>query len=394
MILAPKATHPSWKSELLEEKCNVCIPEGNLHERYATAGTMGVLGGFVLLNYEAISLLPIFLDFNWDAIICDESTFIRNPKAKITKYMTNLTNHIPNKAILSGLPNPESSKDYFSQFKFLHGDFMNCDNFWDWRRKNCREVGYDWIVRPKRLPMIREEVRELAFVLSRKDAGMGSKKIYERRYVEMNSAQKKLMKEIEKDYEYNYDDEEGKMTKYAPVKFLWMARIAGGFTPQKTMVSGEKFEEIKQLIKGELKGEKIIIWCRFNHEITFLWKILSRNFRKLRIGVFTAEYKKGVNSDGTLNCDIMIAQGMLGKMGMPWHDSSTMIYYSNHYSGEIRQQTEDRFIHPKKKEPVLVIDLITKDSVDEVALDLLLEKKLQAKYFMNKLEEIWGKRKK
>ena len=83
-----------------------------------------------------------------------------------------------------------------------------------------------------------------------------------------------------------------------------------------------------------------------------------------------ANRKDGVNKDGTLNCDVICAQAMLGKMGLPWHASSTAIYYSNHFSGEIRQQTEDRIIHPMKKEPVLIIDLLTKDSIDEDILDL------------------------
>lgn len=399
LVLAPKATHPSWKAELEEEKCCVTIPEGTLQKRYESVMWNLIHSSdlkipmYFLLNYEAVSLWPLFLkDFSWSGIICDESTFIRNPKAKITKYLTNFTDHVPNKAILSGLPAPESPMDYFSQFKFLYGSFMNEDNFWNWRNKNCSEWGYSWEVKPKRLPIIKQEVHELAFVLTRKEAGMGSKKVYERRYVDMNSAQKKLMKQIEKDYEYEFDDNESKMTKYAPVKFLWMARVAGGFTPQKVPVSYNKFTEIQSLLGGELRKEKVIIWFRFNHELEIVYKMLSRQFRT---GIFMADRKHGVRPDGRLSnrIQIMCAQEKLGKMGLPWYDSSTMIFYSNHYDYEVRAQCEDRGIHPLKKEPYLIIDLITKDSIDEVAVDLLLEKKTQAKYFMSRMEEQWVKRK-
>lgn len=392
LILAPKATHPSWKAELEEENLPVLIPEGKIEDRYGECENRQGMNCYILLNYEAVSLWPLFLNLAWDGIICDESTYLRNPKAKITKYLTGMTDFVPNKAILSGLPNPESSMDYFSQFKFLHGYFMNEKNFWNWRNKNCSEFGYSWEVKPKRLPIIKQEVHELAFVLTRKEAGMGSKKVYERRYVEMNSAQKKLMKQLEKDYEYDYDDDENKMTKYAPVKFLWMSRVAGGFTPQKTMVSGEKFEEIRCLLGGELKKETVIIWFRFNYELEMVYKMLRRTFRKKNIGIFMADNKQGINKDGTLNCQVMCAQEKLGKMGLPWHDSSTMVFYSNHYDYEVRAQCEDRGIHPLKKEPYLIIDLMTKDSIDEIAIDLLLEKKTQAKYFMSRLEEQWQKR--
>lgn len=394
MILAPKATHPSWKAELEEENVSAFIPEGKLEERFSIVKDLAYsVGGYILLNYEAVSLWPLFIkEIPWQAIICDESTYIRNPKAKITKYLTNFTEHVSNKAILSGLPNPESSMDYFSQFKFLYGCFMNEENFWNWRNKNCSEWGYSWEVKPKRLPIIKQEVHELAFVLTRKEAGMGSKKVYERRYVDMNTAQKKLMKQIEKDYEYEYDDDETKMTKYAPVKFLWLARIAGGFTPQKTMVCSNKLKELIYLFSGELKEDKIILWARFNCEIEFLYKELKKKFK---IGLFTVNKKEGLNSDGTLSSKIkiMIGQEKLGKMGLPWYHAQTMIFYSNHYDGETRQQCEDRFIHPLDKSPRLIIDLLTENSIDEDILDLLKEKKIQAKYFMKRLEEKWEKRK-
>lgn len=399
LILAPKATHPSWRSELEEEKCRVFIPEGKLEERFSwcelAVNKALIQPQYALLNYEAISLYPSFLNLAWDGIICDESTFIRNPKAKVTKYLTNLTDHVRYKAILSGLPAPESPMDYFSQFKFLHGAFMNETNFWNWRRNNCWEVGWAWEVKKKRLPLIKQEVHELAFVLTRKETGMGSEKIYERRYVDMNSSQKKLTKQLEKDFEYDYDDDENKMTKYSPVKYLWMARVAGGFTPQKTMVCGEKFEEIKNLLKGELKEQRIVIWFRFNYELEMIYKMLRRTFIKMGVGVFMADRKEGVNPDGTLSkkISVMLAQEKLGKMGLPWYDSSAMIFYSNHYDYEIRAQCEDRGIHPMKKEPYLIIDLITKDSIDEESIDLLLNKKTQAKYFMSRLEKSWEKRK-
>jgi hypothetical protein len=43
-------------------------------------------------------------------------------------------------------------------------------------------------------------------------------------------------------------------TKWATVKFTWMAQIAGGFLPEhKGVISKEKCEEIRNLLEGELK---------------------------------------------------------------------------------------------------------------------------------------------
>ena len=41
-----------------------------------------------------------------------------------------------------------------------------------------------------------------------------------------------------------------------------------------------------------------------------------------------------------------------------------MVYWSNSWSRNARIQSEDRIIHPRKRYPLLYIDLVTKDSID------------------------------
>lgn len=392
LVLAPKAVFKPWRAELLEEGLTPLIPEGSLEERWKQINELkSKETKWVLLNYEAVSLYPDFLSFDWDGIICDESTYLRKPKPEITKYLTKHTDHVGYKAILSGLPAPESPKDYFSQFKFLYGNFMFEHTYWHWQNKYCIQVGYDWEVKSCYMDKIKEEVNSRAFVLTRKDAGMGSKKVYERRYVEMNSEQIKLQKLIERDYAYEEKNEEW-TTKYAPVKYLALGRIAGGFSPVKRMISDAKLMEIKSLLKEELKDQKVVIWFRFNDELEYVHEYLRKDFK---CGIFTADKKEGLNSDNTLseNIEVMCAQAKLGKMGLPWHGSSAMIFYSNWYDYEVRAQCEDRGIHPLKKEPYLIIDLISEGSIDEEAIEILVEKKTTAKFFMEKLEKAWEKKK-
>ena len=387
LVLAPKSVLPTWKAQLEEENQKVQIPFGTLKERFEQVDKFGK--GWTLLNYEAITLYPDFLSFPWDCLICDESTVLRNPSSQITKILTKHTDDIKYKAILSGLPAPESPSDYFSQMKFLFGGFMHQQTFWHWRNRYCFQIGYGWEVKKSFIPMIKEAVHQDSFVLTRKDAGIGSKKIYEHRYVDCNSTQKSLMKEIDKKLKYSYQKEE-EFTKYATTKYLWLARVAGGFTPKELeVVSANKLDEIIFLLKNDLKGEQIIIWFRFNNELDFVRNELIN--RKFRVGKFTADEKTGINKDTTLSkdIDVMCAQARSGKMGLPWHDSSAMIFYSNWYDFEVRAQCEDRGIHPMKKEPYLIIDLITENSIDEETVDILKGKKISSSYFMKNLDERW-----
>lgn len=392
LVLCPNPVIPPWQGELDREGLRHVNPSGSLDERLLEVeGLMKKKGQvFVLINYEAVSLRPEFLDFKWDCIICDESTKLKNPQTEITKTLIKRANHIGYRAILSGLPNPESSMDYFSQMQFLHGNFMNETNFWHWRNKYCMQVGYDWVVKNCFTQAIRRAVRDRAFFMTREEAGIGGVKVYETRFVKPTLEQQSVGEQIDDDFAYDKMNGDGaKWTKYAPVKYLWLARVAGGFSPDGRQISNAKVSEIEDLLSGELRKDKVIIWFRFNHELVACYERLKKNFK---CGIFMAGRKEGVTSTNELSPEIqvMCAQAKLGSRGMPWHASTAMIYYSNWYDGEVRAQSEDRGINMKKKEPYLIIDLVTKDTIDEHAVKLLKEKRLTSDAFMKKLHSIYS----
>jgi SNF2 family DNA or RNA helicase len=61
--------------------------------------------------------------------------------------------------------------------------------------------------------------------------------------------------------------------------------------------------------------------------------------------------------------------------------ADTDVYYSNMWENEVRTQCEKRIEHLTKKTPLLHIDLITRDSVDEEVVPRLREKKMNARAF-------------
>lgn len=417
LILGPKSVLPPWIAELKEEidpfEGTIMLPEGSTAKKLkdvSAALKTNVSTTWVLLNYEAIVRCPALASLNWDVVICDESTRIRNPQAIITNRCYNFS--APYKAILTGLPNPESLMDYFSQFKFLDGHFMGYDNFWKFRNALFTSWdGYSWMPKIGTTEKIKTYVQNRAFVRTRKQVGLGSRKVYSSRYVDMNVEQKRLYKEAEKEFLMTFK-EKTLETKWATVKSEWCQQICGGVVNVSDRIktkdaygrdvwkitkriwktiSSSKLNEIVELLKTDLKGEKVVIWFKHNAELEFVSKELR--MRGYHVGIFTSEEKFGINDGGTLSdrTDIMCAQPKCGLYGLDWSKASTAIYYSNWYDSEIRHQTEDRIIHPRKQEPVLYIDLLTKDSIDEDVKNALSEKKLGCRYTMvdlfNKMKE-------
>jgi SNF2 family DNA or RNA helicase len=397
LIVCPLAVLPVWREELLKEEWaeeDIVLIRGSAEER-AELSRPTSSGQWFIINYEALLASPFILDEKWDCIILDESTKIRDPQANITKLLNCRNELAPCRAILSGHPAPEFPLDYFEQIRFLFSHLLHCHNYWQFRNRWFRKVGYEWYCSKFVREKIRTELHQHCFFLSRKEAGIESKKVYEKRFVELTETQLNLMQQIEEGFEYELDDE-AKQTKWVPVQYLWYSRIAGGFTPDGKLLSDAKFKEVLGLVKGDLKDEPVVVWFRYDNELRFVASGLAK--KNIKVGTFTGSDK----SDSKLFMDgkiqVLCAQGKCGQYGLDWSRSSTAIYYSNWYDGEIRVQSEDRIIHPKKRDTHLFLDLVAEGSIDEEVVRILASKKrnakaLSAREFNEELRERWEKRK-
>lgn len=405
LIVAPISVLPEWERELKAEGVSgedIHYLVGSKKDRLERSNPSELSYGWFLVNYEGLRAVPELFSHDWFTVILDESTKVRNPKAQITKLCIKNFENVPNRAILSGLPAPESPMDYFTQFQFLHGGFLGMNNYWAFRFRYFSQLGYDWFPKNGTTEAIKKTVHSLAFVLTRKQAKIGPKKVYETRYVYMNPKQKKAYKKLEKEFAIDIKGEEIQ-TKWNPVKLSWMQQISGGFLPQVVdpqskdvvypveLISEEKIKELYSLLTGELKNEKVIVWFRFNSELHAVRKYLNRKGIDCAwiYGDVCLDQRRRATDQfrNESHVRVMLAQIKCGKFGVDWSVASTAIYYSNSYEMEDRAQSEDRIVHPKKSEPTLFIDLVTKDTVDEDVLQTLKDKYVTSRMFMIKLLE-------
>lgn len=393
LVVAPMATLDDWEQELLREgvpSSEIVRLDGmdkRVRMEYAEGGR-----GWYLINYEGVRVTPNLAETRWDALIVDESTAIRNPQAQITKVLIREYANVPCRAILSGNPAPESPMNYFSQFHFLLGQCMGFGNFWAWRNAKFKQSPYltwEWMPKPGTRDAIKQYVHDHAVVMTRKQMKIGGRKVYERRTVDLLPHQKKLYKGVFKDFAYGELE-----TNFATVRDLWLARISGGFSPDRNhpeLIADTKIQELIGLMKGELKNESVVVWFRFNEELEAVVKALNR--AKIEaIGVTGAvpreerprirqQFKRG-------DYQVICVQIKLGKMGWDLSRASTAIYYSNAYDWESRSQSEDRIIHPTKSTVSLYIDVVTRGTIEEEVVRLLREKRQSATSFMRQLNAV------
>lgn len=389
LMVAPMSVLSGWVDELLAEGVRVSDIHwllGSAAERRLIAGEIDT--GWALINYEGLRTVPDVLKLPWSGLILDESTRIRNPKAQITKVLLRDAPHIMHRAILSGLPAPESPLDYFCQMAFLHGSFLGMYNYWAFRQRHFIPDVRGWTWEPKReaRDAIKQEVHKQAFVLTRKAAGLGERKLYEKRVVDMTPAQKQAYTQVAKDFAFRHLE-----TQWATTRLLWMARLAGGFSPDTDhpeLISSTKLDELVSLLTGELQYEPVVVWFRFNEELHHASLRLGneRISHRVIIGDTSVEDRRAhVHAFQESAVRVLLMQVKCGKFGLNTSRSSTAIYYSNSYDFEDRAQSEDRIVHPSKKEPLLYIDLITKGTVDSAVVAALRDKHVSSRTFMTRL---------
>lgn len=405
LVVAPNDILEDWREELIREEVpssEIFILEGSRLTKLATAQEIDA--GWVIVNYEALRITnkkktrtrdisgASILELPWSGIILDESTAIRTPGSQTTNTFLRYAGHIPYRALLSGLPNPQSELDYFTQLAFLNGDFLGFHNFWVFRQRMFLQdaMGWNWSPKAGVIDKIKNEVHKHAFILSRKDAGVGEHRVFEKRYVEMNPKQKKLYQQVEKEFAFGNLE-----TQWATVKTIWMARIAGGFSPDRAnpeVLSNDKTAALVNLLRTELLQEPVVVWFRFNEELRHVSQVLDRMeipHRCILGGkgngrVLNHQYKTDFQ-EGRVR--VILIQIKMGKYGWDLSRSSTAIYYSMSYDFEEIAQSRDRIVNVAKHESLLNIHLVTRGTVDKEIVETATEKDMTARLFNTKLKE-------
>jgi SNF2 family DNA or RNA helicase len=355
LIVAPYSAFDGWKEECPN------ITDISIH---GERSNYEFQSGWYIINKEGF-LQNHFLLFRWDALVIDES-FITNPRAKVTKYFLNFSSHTPVRILLSGTPDPESDLQYYPQLSFLFPGVFGVKNFWEYRSKYCIPdyAGYNWKLTNKGKYALGKVLAEKCFVLTCKDVNLYPSPQYIKRAIYLSNP--KIYSEAEK---HCLDDLDN-ILKYAGQKWNYLRRLCS---------QSEKEEELLYLLNGELRKKQVVIWCVYIEEILRLSKLLkcpciygsvSQGKRyMLRHNFNAGKYR------------LIVVQPDTVKFGSDFSAADTEIYFSTPQSLMSRKQSEKRIINLKRKYPVLIIDLIAKNTIEEDILESL-------RYKENRKEQI------
>jgi hypothetical protein len=267
---------------------------------------------------------------------------------------------------------------------FVYDGWDGFSNFWKWRDRVASLYGFDWLFKPKQEERIKALAHSQAFFLTRQQAGLGSKKIYEKRVQPASADYKRVRKELVATWENS-----GREAKNAPTVIGWLRRAAGGHDAAGRQLDCWKYAELANLLTGDLHEEPTVVWCQYSLEV-------RRAVLTLRAAGASVTYVQGTTPLGQRAArrgaffqgtrKVIVCQTATAMRGFDLSCSSTSIYLSSPWSCEQRLQSEARTEHPQKKDSSLAIDLVTSGSIDEDVLESVNQKNERVEWLAERIK--------
>lgn len=326
-----------------------------------------------------------------EGILVHNCTIIKNKSAQRTKLVTELFSDAAYKIIMSGNIIPKSVDEIFTQYRFadcgIYGTY-----YYSFINKYCEVDYFNKVTALKNGQEFHSKMHSIAFRKTKKECLDLPPKIYEKELIEMIPDQKQVYKEMEKDAIASYKDKTCAATVVI-TKFLRLSQIAGGFFPDNEgggeyIIPNKKLERLVEIILELPVTEQIVIWARFQKEI----EIIDKALKEKNISCVTF-YGKTSFKDKNIAKELFREKKVRAFIGNPSSGgkgindligATTVIYYSNDYSAENRIQSEDRN-HRNGTIKVLYIDLIMKDTIDEIVLTTIRQNIDFANALLNKM---------
>lgn len=402
LVVAPLGAIAGWLDTLHRDGVDdseICCLLGTKQQRLKAFSAGSETARWFLINYEGLTerghktrggkpkavpseyaLIP------WDVVILDESTRIRNARAQITQVALGYLSQAPFKACMSGLPNPEGPQDFVTQMLFLFDEFMGVDNFWSWRQFYMSQFGRAWNVKMSARARIKSTVNELSYILRKRDVGIGSRLMKEKRQVLIPAKVSREITRALRDFEVI--GKTAKLTRNVLHALTLASQLTGGRYPHDdSLHHNAKFIELASLAKTELAREKLVVAAQYTPEVKAAAEFLEKAKKTTAVVVGTNARKsnnEAVRRFQRGSLDALVVQPKCLQMGVDLSRASTTIHLSRWWDYEINAQFDERTEHPTRTDPRLCIDLVGMDTPDEDKVLALQEKGADSKTFLRR----------
>ncbi len=395
VIVAPKGVYRNWQvSEIpahlredIEHEVYVWNPNPNkdqqrhlkegIEERKKLRIFLVNVEGFATTKVR--KYMEMFVRGSSFLLAVDESTTIKNPKAKRTKALVAIGKSASFCRILTGSPVTKSPMDLYSQCGFMDTELLGHDSYYSFqgryaitRTQRMGSHSFQQIVGYRNLEELSTKLDSFSYRVTKDEALDLPAKIYTVREVNLNDKQREYYMSLKKAAIVLLGDGELVSAPAVMTQLLRLQQVLCGHlkTDDGDLVEF-KTNRITALLETveEMSG-KIIIWSRFRYDIIKITEELKKVY-----GCDSTVNYFGDTSDSDRQAAIrrfqfedarfFVANPQTAGFGLTLTAATNVIYYANDFNLETRIQSEDRCHRIGQHHPVTYVDLVTRGSIDE-----------------------------
>ena len=394
VIVAPKGVYRNWEVSEIP----VHFPETVPHEVYVwnpnpnKAAARRLTNAvkereklrILLVNVEGFATskvqkyLDTFTHGSTFLLAVDESTTIKNPKAKRTRNLLALGLRAAYKRILTGSPVTKSPLDLYSQCAFLSPELLGFKSYWSFqyryamtRTQRMGNHSFTQVVGYRNLPELSDKLMTFSYRVTKEDALDLPDKIYTFREVAMTDDQSRHYNSLKGAAIALLEGGALVTASEVMTKLLRMQQVLCGHLRtddgELVEIKSNRIQSLLDTIE-EMTG-KVIIWSRFRYDIQNIVQELKKVHGPGSVvsyyGDTTDEERQAaIQSFQHGDARFFVANPQTAGYGLTLTAATNVIYYANDYNLETRWQSEDRCHRIGQNNKVLYVDLVVPGTVD------------------------------
>lgn len=327
-----------------------------------------------VMNYESYKILRNEIrSANFDCMIVDESSCMKNMGSQITSMILEMITVIPHRFVLSGCPTPNRFDEIFPQMKLVNSDIFGNNYYGFLARYSHQDMAnpHVWYQTNEDKERYNLRLQEQSVFLKKEDCVDLPEKVFQVRRFDLSNEQKQYYNDVLYDIQSHINE----WSKFEfTAKLMKLREITSGFVYQKdenvTTFKSNKENTLSEVLE-EIGDNQVIIWCQFQHEI----ETLAKKFGGVGLTSKTKNRDDVIRDfrDGKIKYLFTHPQ-LLGK-GLTFVNCTYNVYYSLSYSYEEFKQSQDRIHRIGQTNKCTYIVLQANDTIEERIYDCLNRKK-------------------
>lgn len=366
----------------------------------------------IITNYEAMlmkDLVSAIKEWGPEILVCDESHRCKSHESKRAKAVTDLSDRIKHKILLTGTPILNSAMDIFQQYRILDGGESFGKNFWAFRSQWFEDENAGWAHKSNHFPKFEPRastysqfnkiIYKKAMRVMKSECLDLPPMVREEAEVLLGKEQAKLYKDM-KDAFIAYIETEEKSGKpravvaqLAITRSIRLQQIVSGFAKDEEgniheIKENPRLSVLRDYLEQLCRDHKVIVWATFHQN----YKAIAQVCTDLKVRF--SEYhglNKSEREDSLERfkkdpeCRAIISNPRAGGVGINIIEASYAIHYSRDFSLESDLQSEARNYRGGSEihEKVTRIDLIARGTIDDIISEILKSKLDAAETILN-----------